>query len=162
MPTSPSIRPPQGQPLYEADLHLWASQQAALVREGRLSELDLVHIAEELDDVGSEIYQKLESALTILLAHMLKWDLQPDRRSRSWEATIREHRRRVEKLLRQNPSLKPKLTEALSESYQNGRDRASGETDLPVGRFPEQCSYHWEDILNREFALDAPNSEPPR
>jgi len=162
MPTSPSIRPPQGQQLYEADLHLWASQQAALVREGRLSELDLVHIAEELDDVGNEIYQRLESALTILLAHMLKWDFQPDRRSRSWEATIREHRRRVEKLLKQNPSLKSKLTEALSESYQNGRDRASGETDLPVGRFPEQCSYRWEDILNREFSLDAPQSEPPQ
>src|SRR5580692_391068 len=139
MSRSTSIKTEQAQPLYEADLHLWAAQQATLLREGRLSELDVVHIAEELDDVGSEIYQRLESALTILLAHMLKWDFQPDRRSRSWEATIREHRRRVEKLLKQNPSLKSKLTEALSESYQNGRDRASGETDLPFGRFPEQC-----------------------
>src|SRR5882724_8550963 len=105
MSTSPSVRPQQEQPLYEADLHLWASQQAALLREGRLSELDRIHIAEELDDVGSEIYQRLESALTVLLLHMLKWDFQPERRSRGWEATIREQRRRVEKLIRQNPSL---------------------------------------------------------
>jgi hypothetical protein len=122
MSTSPSVKPRQGQPLYEADLHLWASQQAALLREGRLNELDLIHIAEELDDVGSEIYQRLESALTVLLTHMLKWDFQPDRRSRGWEATIRGHRRCVEKLIKQNPSLKSKLPEALSEGYQNGRD----------------------------------------
>jgi hypothetical protein len=154
MPTSPSVKPRQGQPLYEADLYLWASQQAALLQEGRLSELDLIHIAEELDDVGSEIYQRLESALTVLLMQMLKWDFQPDRRTRGWEATIREHRRRVEKLIKQNPSLKSKLAE---EGYQNGRDRASGETDLPVARFPEECSYSWEDILGREFSLDGPN-----
>jgi predicted nucleic acid-binding Zn-ribbon protein len=136
---------------------LWAIQQAALLREGRISELDFVHIAEELDDVGSEIYQRLESALTVLLMHMLKWDHQSDRRSRSWEATIREQRRRVEKLIKENPSLKSKLPDALSEGYQNGRDRASGETDLPVETFPEECPYSLEVILKREFSLDAPS-----
>jgi hypothetical protein len=155
MSRSSSIKPQPKQPLYEADLHLWAAQQAALLREGRLSELDAMHIAEELDDVGSEIYQRLESALTVLLMHMLKWEFQPDKRSRSWEATIREQRRRVEKLIRTNPSLKSKLAEALAEGYQNGRDRASGETDLPVETFPEACPYGWEDILKREFSLGA-------
>jgi hypothetical protein len=157
MSTSPSVRSNQKQPLYETDLHLWAIQQAALLREGRISELDFVHIAEELDDVGSEIYQRLESALTVLLMHMLKWDHQSDRRSRSWEATIREQRRRVEKLIKENPSLKSKLPDALSEGYQNGRDRASGETDLPVETFPEECPYSLEVILKREFSLDAPS-----
>jgi hypothetical protein len=156
MSRSTSIKTEQAQPLYEADLHLWAAQQATLLREGRLSELDVVHIAEELDDVGSEIYQRLESALTVLLMHMLKWEFQPEKRSRSWEATIREQRRRVEKLIKTNPSLKSKLVEALSEGYQNGRDRASGETDLPVETFPEACPYGWEDILKREFLFGVP------
>ena len=87
MPTSPSVVPQDKSSLYEDDLYAWASRQAELLRAGSLNELDLDHIAEELDDVGNEIDERLESALTILFMHMLKWDFQPDRRSRSWEAT---------------------------------------------------------------------------
>ena len=94
-----------------------------MIRAGRLDELDLDHIADELDDVGSEIYRRLESALTVLFMHMLKWDYQPEFRSRSWEAAIREQRKRVSKLLEKNSSLKSKLAEATAEGYEYGRDR---------------------------------------
>ena len=67
---------------YKEDLHAWAREQAALLRAGRLGEVDAANIAEELDDVGNEQYDKLESALRVLLAHMLKWDHQPERRGR--------------------------------------------------------------------------------
>ena len=40
--------------------------------------------------MGAEQYDKLESALEVLLMHMLKWDHQPERRSRSWSLTIQE------------------------------------------------------------------------
>lgn len=89
MSTSPSVVP-RKQSLYEDDLYAWTTRQANLIRAGRVDELDLDHIAEELDDLGSEIYRRLESALTVLFAHMLKWDYQPERRTRSWEAIIRE------------------------------------------------------------------------
>ena len=79
----------------EADLYSWALRQAELLRAGRLSEIDAVAIAEEIDDVGEEQYDKLESALRVLMLHLLKWDHQPDRRSRSWTLTIREQRRRA-------------------------------------------------------------------
>ena len=70
-------------------------RQAALLRAGRLSEIDPVAIAEEIDDVGSEEYHRLESALRVVMLHLLKWDHQPDRRSRSWTLSILEHRKRV-------------------------------------------------------------------
>ena len=76
----------------EADLYSWALRQAELLRAGRLSEIDAAAIAEEIDDVGEEQYDKLESALRVLMLHLLKWDHQPDRRSRSWTLSIREHR----------------------------------------------------------------------
>ena len=79
----------------EADLYSWAVRQAELLRAGRLSEIDPAAIAEEIDDVGEEQYDKLESALRVLMLHLLKWDHQPDERSRSWTLSIREHRRRV-------------------------------------------------------------------
>jgi hypothetical protein len=156
MSTSPSVVPQDKQSLYENDLYSWTNQQATLIRAGRLDELDLDHIAEELDDLGSEIYRRLESALTVLFLHMLKWDYQPELRSRSWEATIREQRKRIAKLLEKNPSLKSKLGEATEEGYEYGRDRASGETDMPVESFPEKSEYTWYDLTEREFRLDEP------
>ena len=60
----------------EADLYSWALRQAELLRAGRLSEIDAEAIAEEIDDVGEEQYDKLESALRVLMLHLLKWDHQ--------------------------------------------------------------------------------------
>jgi hypothetical protein len=150
---SPSVVP-DDQALVEGDLHAWANRQASLIRAGRLDELDLERIAGELDDVGSEIYERLEGALTVLIMHMLKWDFQPDRRSRSWEATIREQRKRIAKLLADNPSLKAKLDAAKAAGYSYGRDRASGETDIAVETFPETSPYSWHDITERAFRVD--------
>lgn len=161
MSTSPSVVPQEKQSLYEDDLYSWASRQASLIRAGRLEELDLDHIAEELDDVGSEIYRRLESALTVLYAHMLKWDFQPDYRSRGWEATIREQRRRIEKLIAKNLSLKAKLDEAMQEAYEYGRDRASGETGFPIETFPEISPYTWQEVTERSFVLEDANVPKP-
>lgn len=97
----------------EADLYSWARHQAELLRAGRLSEIDAAAIAEEIDDVGEEQYDKLESAFRALMLHLLKRDHQPSMRSRSWTLTIREQRRRVERRLRKNPGLKSQVDEAL-------------------------------------------------
>ena len=80
---------------YGDDLYGWVQQQVALLRQGRLSEIDAGNIAEELSDVGGEQYDKLESSIRVLLHHLLKWEYQPERRSRSWLLSIAEHRRRV-------------------------------------------------------------------
>ena len=87
---------------YEEDPYTWVSEQVALLRAGRLDEIDAENVAEELSDVGGEQYNRLESALEVLLMHMLKWDHQPGRRSRSWSLTIEEHRLRVAMQLRKN------------------------------------------------------------
>lgn len=153
MSTSPSVIPRQDA-LHDEDFHAWTHRQAALIKAGRISELDLNHMAEELEDLGHETYRRLESALTILFTHMLKWDYQSNRRTRSWEATIREQRKRIARLLEKNPSLQSKLAEAIAEAYEYGRDRASGETDMPVEQFPDKSEYQWHDVMKREFRLD--------
>src|SRR5271155_5837573 len=87
----------------EVDVYSWAVRQAELLRAGRLAEIDAAAIAEEIDDVGEEQYHRLESALRVLMHHLLKWDYQPALRSRSWTITIREQRRRAQRQLRKNP-----------------------------------------------------------
>src|SRR5271169_2555620 len=116
----------------EADLYSWAVRQAELLRAGRLSEIDPVAIAEEIDDVGEEQYDKLESALRVLMLHLLKWDHQPERRSRSWTLSILEHRRRARRQLLRSPGLKSELDDALTAAYEDARLEAASETGLPM------------------------------
>jgi hypothetical protein len=136
-------------PTKEADLYSWAVRQAQLLRAGRLSEIDPAAIAEEMDDVGEEQYDKLESALRILMLHLLKWDNLPDRRMRSWTASVREHRRRILRQLRKNPGLESRLDEALGEAYEDARDEASGETGLPLDNFPATRLYEFQELMER-------------
>jgi Domain of unknown function DUF29 len=133
----------------EADLYSWARRQAELLRAGRLSEIDPVAIAEEIDDVGMEEYHRLESALRAAMLHLLKWDHQSDGRSRSWTLAIREHRRRVLRRLRKNPGLKSQLDEALEAAYEDARLEAASETGLPLSVFPAERPFDYAEIMER-------------
>ena len=150
--------PQTGQPavnlmpnLYENDFYTWTQEQANLLRHHQWNQLDLPNLIEEIESLGRKERQELRNRLSILVGHLLKWEYQPKQRSRSWLATIRVQRREILKLLNENPSLKPYLEEALQESYQNSRDLASGETNLPLSTFPNQCLYPFEEILSDRF-----------
>jgi Domain of unknown function DUF29 len=134
---------------YDRDLYSWAVEQAALLRAGRISEADALNIAEEIDDVGNEQYDKLESALRVILLHLLKWDHQPDRRARSWMLSIAVQRKHVLRVLRKNPGLKPLTGEAVAEAFETARLEAAGETELEIEAFPLECPYSWNDIMER-------------
>jgi hypothetical protein len=148
-PQHPSARRP-----YRGDLFGWVQDQIALLNAGKFSEIDAVNIADELGDVGNEQYDKLESAVRVIIFHFLKWDHQSERRSRSWVGSIVEQRRRVERVLKKNPSLKPHIEEAVVEAYEDAVTDAAVETGLPEKTFPESCPYPWDDILNGVVALD--------
>lgn len=57
-------------------------------------------------------------------------------------------------MLEKNPSLRSKSAEAMAEGYEYGRDRASGQSDLPLESFPEKSNYSTHDVMDREFHLD--------
>jgi hypothetical protein len=92
------------------DFYAWAMRNAELLRQGRFSEIDAEHIAEELEDMGASAKCELLNRLRVLLAHLLKWQYQPDWRSKGWKYTIKEQRRRIDRLLQENPSLRHKLS----------------------------------------------------
>jgi hypothetical protein len=140
---------------YEQDLYNWSVEQAALLRAGRIAEADALNIAEELDDVGNEQYDKLESALRIILPHLLKWDRQPERRSRSWWSSIGVQRNQLRRVLRKNPGLKPRVNEALGKAYEDARLEAASQMKLDPRLFPVQCPYSWEEIMEREISWPA-------
>ncbi|WP_375455420.1 DUF29 domain-containing protein [uncultured Methylobacterium sp.] len=137
------------------DLYTWVEEQVAHLRAGRADALDLANIAEELNDVGLSEYYRLQSAVEIVLVHMLKWDHQPERRGRGWALSITEHRERVGIVLRKSPGLKSSLAEAQENAFRLARLRAAREMRRPVEALPDACPYAWDDILNRPFDLDS-------
>ncbi len=143
--------------LYEQDFYGWTQQQAKLLREGTLNQLDLVNLAEEIESFGKQQRQELRNRLGILLGHLLKWEFQPSKRSKSWFVTLREQRREIGDLLAENPSLKPYLPEALQKGYQSGIDLAVRETSLSYKDFPTECPYTLEQVLETTFFPGEPS-----
>lgn len=137
--------------LYEQDFYTWTHQQSELLRQRQFHQLDLSHLIEEITDLGNRHYDQLESRFIQLIAHLLKWQVQHWRRSNSWRATIRVQRTSIDKLLRRNPGLKSRIDEALIESWNEARDLAISETDLPDSNFPETCPFSLEQIMNPDF-----------
>jgi hypothetical protein len=147
---APADQPPAAG--YADDFYSWLMEQAAHLRSGRWGALDRENLAEEIESLGREQFNKLESTLRVLLMHMLKWDHQPDRRSRSWVLSIKAQRLELDDVLSDNPGLKPRIAEASARAYRKARIEAANETPLEESEFPEACPYSWDDIVAREFA----------
>ncbi len=137
--------------LYELDFYGWTQQQAKFLQEGKWDCLDIPNLIEEIESLGKQQRQELRSRLGILLGHLLTWEFQPDHRSRSWLATIREQRRQIGRVLKENPSLRPYLQEAIEDAYQSGLNLAISETSLSYKVFPQECPYSPEQMFDSDF-----------
>jgi hypothetical protein len=111
---------------YERDFYSWLMEQARFVREGRWDAVDRANLAEEIESLSREQFNKLESVLRVLLMHLLQWDHQPENRTRSRSLSVKEQRLRLQHVLDDNPGLKGRFDEALarlSPRTSSGRQR---------------------------------------
>jgi hypothetical protein len=144
----------RSQPLYDTDLLAWAERQAAHLRAGQLDRLDLEHLLEELEAMTGKLRRELKNRLRVLLAHLLKWQAQPRRRSRSWAATIAEQRDQIAALLEESPSLRHDLQEAARSAYPRAVRLAAIETGLSRDSFPPELPYASAQILGGDDLED--------
>lgn len=149
-PSRPAPPFESASPPYELDGYGWAMAQAQLIRERRFDELDIENIAEEIESVGKSEKSSGESALRVLMMHILKWQHQPERRGRSWAASIASQRAEFATVMGDNPSLKPKLDEMRERAFRRARFEAVKETDLPLETFAIE-PLDWDTILHRPF-----------
>ena len=138
---------------YAADYSAWISAQAMLLREGRYGDLDLPNLIDEVESLGRSDFASFVSAIEIVLIHMLKWDVQPTKRTPSWVASIEEHRRRVAQSLEDNPSYKSRILEALTRAWRTAPARAAAETNMPIAAFPTDNPFDWAAIISRQHQL---------
>ncbi|MFN6516634.1 MAG: DUF29 domain-containing protein [Nostoc sp. CreGUA01] len=140
-----------GADLYERDFYLWIQTTTELLKQKNFTQLDLENLIEEIETMGRSEKKALRSNLEVVLMHLLKYQYQAEKRSGSWRATIREHRKRLKEALLESPSLKPYFDEVFGECYDHARLLAADETELPIATFPEQCPLTPEQVLDPDF-----------
>ena len=137
--------------LYEQDYGRWAEEMADLLAQRRFTELDIENLVEEVRDLSKRERDRLLSSLRLIVHHLLKWDYQPERRSRSWQNTIGRERDNIILYLEDSPSLTRYLNDdGLNKMYRVARADAARETGLD---FPTTCPYSIDEVLNRVVSL---------
>jgi len=135
----------------QQDFYGWTQQQISLLRSRQFDEIDWEGLIEEVESMGNSELRELESRLTVLLMHLLKWQYQANLQTRSWILTIKEQRRRIVKRLQQSPSLKSKLGEIIADAYEIAKGDAADETGLSESNFPIKCPWTYTQIVDMEF-----------
>ncbi|MGM3305993.1 DUF29 domain-containing protein [Anabaena sp. WFMT] len=134
--------------LYETDFNLWLEETAILLKTGKLDQLDIENLLEEIEGMSRKEKDALESNLILVIQHLLKWHYQIEKRSPSWSYTIIEKSRRLNKAFKNSPSLKPYFDAVFNECYNEGCKAAAVETQLPLTTFPESCPFTKSDVLD--------------
>jgi hypothetical protein len=151
--------------LYDQDFQLWLEQTISSLKSGQFNTLDIDHLVEELQELGKSEKRALESNLMVLLAHLLKLKVQndaPDSMKASWYRSVIEHRKRVVFALKNTPSLKSYLGDAIDQAYPEGRDLAIQEGEkaafgirIPAKQeYPLVCPFSVQQILDQDFFVD--------
>lgn len=140
------------QTLYEQDFYSWIQHHVALLKDSRFDEIDVDNLIEELEGMAKKDERELISRLIILIAHLLKWQYQPDVQGNSWSSSIIEQRAQILFLLEDVPSLRNKMPNAVHRAYPKALEIAVKETGLPV--FPKQCPYSEQQLLDEDFYPD--------
>jgi hypothetical protein len=136
---------------HESDFYGWTQDTVELLQHRRFAEIDLDALMEEVSDMGGSILRELDSRLSVLIAHLLKWRYQPTHRGKSWLFTLKEQRHQLARLIKKNPSIKPKLQEALEEMYPSGVRAAALAMNCEEEDFPIQCPWTLEQVLDDDF-----------
>lgn len=138
-------------PRYEEDAYGWAAHTVQLLKEKKMNEVDFDGIIEELEEMGISNKHALISRLSVVISHLLKWQYQPTMRGHSWIYSIREQRKQSRVHIKDNPSLKSKLDDILTDAYGIATAKAAKETALDAKIFPTECPYTFEQIMDEDF-----------
>jgi hypothetical protein len=143
---------------YELDFVAWAEEQARLLRAREYKALDIENIAEEIESLGRSDKREIVNRMIVLIAHLLKCQHQPELRSKSWLASIREQRRKIEMLVEESPSLRPLLPGMLAKAFASARKEAASEMDVREDSLASVCPFSLEDVLREDFLPEVETS----
>ena len=141
-------------PKHDEDFYGWAMATAALLKKKQYQEVDMNSVIEELESMGASEKRALISRLAQLIFHLLKWQHQPDFREfskRSWQGSIEEQREQTKIIIEQNPGLKSKVAESITNAYRLSLPMVKKETPLDLKKLPSECPYTFEQLMDDGF-----------
>ena len=158
MPQSVAKPPAVGTtPLYDRDFYAWTQQQAVLLRAGRLTDVDLEHLIEEVEDLGGEQKRAVRSHLRHLITHLLKLHCSPaEDPRRGWRDEVRNARGEIEDRLSGSPSLRSHLDALLADVWPRARRLAAGQM-ADFGEHPDvpgDCPFTTAQVLDDDYWPD--------
>ncbi len=140
------------QQLYDRDFYTWALEQARALKEHRTESLDWENLADEVEGLAKTERRELKSRLEVLLLHLLKWQFQSRRRSRSWRTTIAVQRVKIRQHLEENPGLKPSTPDVLASAYESARIEVTGRFLAKADpQPPDSCPWTFEQVMDEQF-----------
>ncbi len=137
--------------LYASDFYKWSLKTAELLRQGRFGELDIENIAEEIESLGKSEKKELRNRLAVLIMHLLKWQYQSNKRSKSWKSTINVQRVEIEFVLKDSPSLKHIVATVIEEAYRKAILMFQDETGDGQTELPNTCPYTFNQLIDNNF-----------
>jgi hypothetical protein len=140
--------------LYEQDFYLWIQTTVKLLQEGKLEQLDIDNLIEELDSMGRKEKKELKTRLIVLIEHLLKllfWTEEKDYNARGWRNTVVEQRRQIIYSLADSPSLKSILNDIYLDCYPDARNDTIRKYQLSPELFPQEPPFSLEQVLNPDF-----------
>ena len=144
----------KGQTMNWQELAMTSHYQTAVaikneIKQGHIQN-STTGIEELIDALSRSDKRALRSQLTRLMMHIIKWQIQPERRSRSWLATIENARIEIEELLEEEPHLKPQISQ-LWDKCQNAANRLAKQETGIKHQFIKLTP---EEVFQTEYTLD--------
>ena len=137
--------------LHDKDFYAWTKETAQLLKDGRVNEVDIINIADEIEELGISDDRALFSQLSRLIAHLLKWQYQPSFRGNSWKNTIEDARIELKYFMDKSKLLKKEAYNAFEKAYQSGIRKAVVQTGLDKKTFPETPLFTLDQCLDENF-----------
>jgi hypothetical protein len=139
--------------LYETDFAEWAETQSGALRRREARELDWDNLAEEIEALARNDKRAIRSHLTNLLKHLIKWKIQPGKRTDSWVQSIVNAREELDLIIEDSPSLRSYPSLMFERCYDRAFKMALRETGLDVR--PERTRWTIEQTLSADFFPEA-------
>ncbi len=132
---------------YDRDQFGWMVQQAEFLRAGLVHDIDVQSLANLLTDMAASENRAFESAMRVLLQHMLKALVQPEKLTRSGLYSIALHQVDARRLTETEPGMHQFLPQLYACAYPDARRLASVETGIEIDRFPVENSWSMDEAL---------------
>ena len=126
----------------------WLEAVSRLIADRKFDVIDPLPLSEYLADMAKRDRREVKRRLAVLLAHLLKWEFQPAKRTKSWEKTIANQRAELDDIF-ESATLRQHADDVLNSAYRRSVRSASIETGLPESSFPAWCPYQFDQIMGR-------------